>query len=515
MTGIEINGAPPVREFLRTSCLMACRLPRSQLLAFVAAAFVLGSPGCDFAGGKSGVTAPLDRIFLPSGGQVVNSGRRLLVVNSNLDLRYSTGTVVPIDLSAVALDRNKGTWNNCPSVDFRPIKNEGRFCCKDLLDPRVLNCDDRPYADIQSTVLIGSFGTAPVLQNFSLGEKKVERMFFAVRADPSVTFVDAFVEGGKPALRCTGTATGTTLTATGNAQCSGDYRVQSGFAEGNKAGSKVDLPEEPFDVQIDPDLGVLYVGHLVGGISSLDVCGPELGALPRLSGVLSNAYSRAEGSGGVMSTIPSVPGDPTAPLFTTARAGFRLGQVYLRDGKHLIGGCTTSDARDLTLVASEPTAATAFVPRGQGTRGLVYQANRGRAFILHHNTLGQPAALSRVRIAKDNLGEMQFAPEASIDVCAGPSQMQLHRNGRGERLFITCFDSGQVYVVEPDSMVVSGEIDVGRGPSMLIFDQNDQDFAYVTGFIDNNISVIDLRVNSPTEARVIQRIGFPRTSTQL
>jgi len=378
-----------------------------------------------------------------------------------------------------------------------------------LLDPRVLNCDDRPYADSTSTVRIGSFGTAPVLQTFVRGGQRVDRLFFAVRADPSVTFVDATTEAGRSVLRCSGTV-GSPVIASKNPQCSGDFRVEAGVLEG----SQVDLPEEPFDLHIDPILSVLYVGHLVGGISSLDICGAELDIQPRLAGVLASAYSGTVGAGGVTSTVPSLPGDPTAPVFTTARVGFSLGQVYLREGGNL-GQCSKLAARDFTLVGAAPKAATAFIPRGGDTRGLVYQPELGRAFILHHNTPGNPAALSRVRLVTGARGESEFAPEESIDVCAGPSQLLLHETGRGSRLFITCFDSGQVYVVEPESMVVTNEIDVGRGPSMLLFDENNRDFAYVTGFIDNNVSVIDLRINSPTEARVVQRIGFPRTSTQL
>jgi DNA-binding beta-propeller fold protein YncE len=52
---------------------------------------------------------------------------------------------------------------------------------------------------------------------------------------------------------------------------------------------------------------------------------------------------------------------------------------------------------------------------------------------------------------------------------------------------------------------------VGRGPSGLVFDKP-RKVAYVVGFGDNNISVIDLMPGRTTEYSVIQRIGFPRTS---
>lgn len=516
MTGSAINGAPPVQKlshpYDRTPSARAARGQRGIRVSacaikvgLVAALVACGVTACDFGRGKSGVTAPLDRIFLPSGAAVVNSGRSLLVVNSNSDLRYSTGTVLPLDLQAAAEDRAK-VWPTCPAVDYRPLKAAGRLCCKDVLDSRVLNCDERPYADTSATVRMGSFGTAPVLQTFTRNGEQVERLLFGVRADPSITFVDATAVEGKTQLRCTDRADDTS----GNPKCEGVFKVQDGKAEGRE----VDLPEEPFNLHIDTDLGVMYVGHLVGGISAMDVCGADMGLPPRLAGVLFVAYA-GQPSGGVTSITPSNPGNPLAPVFTTARSGFSIGQVFLQAGAAVNAPCSKETARDLSLVAALPASATAFVPRGGDTRGIIYQPNRGRAFILYHNTPGNPAALSRVRVAKDDLGRLAFAPAESIDVCAGPSQLLEHVGGRGSRLYVTCFDSGQVYVIEPDSMVVAEAIDVGRGPSMLMFDESNKSIAYVTGFIDNNVSVIDLRVNSPTESRVIQRIGFPRTSTEL
>lgn len=470
---------------------------------------LLSVAACDLGSGKSGVGAPLNRIFLPSGAAVVAQGKRLLVVNSNSDLRFSTGTVVPINLQAVAADRDPAKWQMCPKVDYRPKASTQPFCCRDLLDPRVLSCDDRPYAEAEATVRIGSFGAAPVVQRFTRNGQEVERLFFGVRADPSVTFVDATDVEGKPQLTCTGTVAEPGISS-GNPQCNGQYKVEKGTVQG----LETNLPEEPFEVHMDPILGVLYLGHLQGGISVLDACGPEANIPPRLAGVLLFPYAN-NNSTGVTTVVPSVPGDPLSPVFTTARAGLNLGVLHLRERANLPGTCSSTVARDLTLVAAAPSAATAFVPRGADTRGLVYEPEKQRAFILYRNTQSNPAAVSRARVIKNGVGQLEFAPAESIDVCAGPSQLAMHNYGRGPRLFITCFDAGQIYVVDPELMVVTENIDVGRGPSMLVFDENDPSIAYVTGFIDNNVSIVDLRVNSPTEARVTQRIGFPRTSAQL
>ena len=40
--------------------------------------------------------------------------------------------------------------------------------------------------------------------------------------------------------------------------------------------------------------------------------------------------------------------------------------------------------------------------------------------------------------------------------------------------------------------------------------EDDRTVAYVAGFANNNVSVLDLKPGSPTEYRVVQRIGFPR-----
>jgi len=52
---------------------------------------------------------------------------------------------------------------------------------------------------------------------------------------------------------------------------------------------------------------------------------------------------------------------------------------------------------------------------------------------------------------------------------------------------------------------------VGRGPSGLVFDEP-RKVAYVVGFGDNNISVIDLDPAHETQYHVVQRIGFPRVT---
>jgi DNA-binding beta-propeller fold protein YncE len=81
-------------------------------------------------------------------------------------------------------------------------------------------------------------------------------------------------------------------------------------------------------------------------------------------------------------------------------------------------------------------------------------------------------------------------------------------------LFVTCYDAGEVYVIDPWVPRVRNVIPVGRGPIATVLppsdvsDPDDAYRAYVVGFGGNNVMVVDLNPSSVNRYRVIQRIGF-------
>ena len=103
---------------------------------------------------------------------------------------------------------------------------------------------------------------------------------------------------------------------------------------------------------------------------------------------------------------------------------------------------------------------------------------------------------------------------AVVETCTGATEMHLHDAGRGPRLYVVCFEAGQIYVLDTAPLSVAGIINVGRGPTTMVLPpkgaEYDQTKVYVAGFSDNNVSVIDLAPGSQTENRVVQRIGFPQ-----
>jgi hypothetical protein len=104
-------------------------------------------------------------------------------------------------------------------------------------------------------------------------------------------------------------------------------------------------------------------------------------------------------------------------------------------------------------------------------------------------------------------------PTAVLETCSSPTFLDRFEFGMGigPRLFVTCFNDGEVYVYDPAVPRLVRTFPVGRGPAGLVKDERRQ-VIYVVGFGDNNISVVDVAPGSPTEYRVIQRIGFPRTT---
>jgi YVTN family beta-propeller protein len=87
--------------------------------------------------------------------------------------------------------------------------------------------------------------------------------------------------------------------------------------------------------------------------------------------------------------------------------------------------------------------------------------------------------------------------------------MQWHDAGRGKHIYVTCYDEGQIYVVDPDELMVIAIIDAGAGPTSLAFSPIDPGVAYVASYANSHLSVIDLLPGSPTENHVVLRIGLP------
>jgi hypothetical protein len=107
-------------------------------------------------------------------------------------------------------------------------------------------------------------------------------------------------------------------------------------------------------------------------------------------------------------------------------------------------------------------------------------------------------------------GEPQKIGIGSTDICREASRLTLADSGDGDRAYVTCFDDGQVYVVDPRGGVsVADVISVGHGPYDVVASPSKHRL-YVSNYLEDTISVIDITPGSATRDRVVMRLGTPR-----
>lgn len=516
------------------------------LLAAAATAVVGGLVSSACGLNQEGVPPLRDAIAFPGAALIDPAGRWLYVANSNSDLRYNDGTLVAVDLTHIDPVRRQQTgrtWDLCPEVGYvhHHSDPDAQFCCWDLLDRTILNCDERDFIPSGSTVRIGSFASALTWQTPLCAESAPPstmrpcanaacthadpgnpgtpalndgRLYINVRGNSSVTYVDVARpdDGGPVRFSCGGS----TLDFP---ECDKAHQINhvddtSIVSMGTDDG--VFLPDEPYAMAIDEVRQLLYVGHLrgdttrpgSGGISLFDVSQ----SVPAYVGPFGSIFpSDALGLFGVTSLNKhDLRGGDNGQVFVTSRYLPRVGSII---PTNVFGSCTvtqaavlsTGDAFDTTLGGAE-------------VRGIQFVDDAQRAWVLQR----VPPALIGFDLGLDPAGAGRFSPSEVLETCSSPTFLQAHdAGGAGARLFVTCFETGQVYVVDPYLGRITGTIDVGRGPAGLVFGAGPgQDpatdgavgtRAYVVGFGDNNVSVVDLEPGSPTEYHVIMRLGFPST----
>jgi hypothetical protein len=318
-----------------------------------------------------------------------------------------------------------------------------------------------------------------------------------------------------------------------NAFCTDDHRIKSMKAPD---GTDVLFPEEPHDMILDDQLGVLYVGHLgtvqsgvrlPRGVSVVDV-GVEGGPgacsaatrTPTLASILNIAFPNSIALG-VRSLTVEHQGDAAGTLLATSENTTEIAELIFEHPDRVPCQVDPQNPaiaarRDLTLDAGRSFSSSAFGTHGGDLRGIELTGGGDRAYVLHHQYAAggeyNPPSVVAIDRAPGANGQPTDEPLGTVTVCNGPNRLLQHDAGRGVRLFVNCFDNGQIYVVEPESLNIESIIEMGAGPTELVFppEPNDQTVAYVANFPNNNLSVVDLKPGSPTEYHVVQRIGFAR-----
>jgi DNA-binding beta-propeller fold protein YncE len=501
-------------------------------------ALLLTGAGCSL--GQSGINPPVDQIFLPSGLAVDPNGNWLYVINSNNDLRFNAGTLLALDLQKAKRDRdNSAPWPECSTTHFIDDESPETLaatldapCCSDRLQPHVLNCNERAYVQADATVQIGSFGGDAIIQTYTGADgAPVSRVFIVVRAEPSITFVDITYSNGSVHMRCNGSRQDPDPQLV-NPFCDDNWRIRrsSGAAITDNV-----LPEEPHSLVLDEDWGILYVSHLTitvnrqivgGGVSTIDARALLDPQAPNVINSIARVVFPTSPVQGVTAMTLDKPGNPNGVLYAVARSSADITGMVLQKCydpgpiEEPVPICDASGpVRDLSLVPGEQITSSVFLPSGTDVRGFLLSPDGNEAYVLHRNspdvtTSTDPAALVVLNRRPGPNGEPANQPSAILEICSGANEMQFHDAGRGSLLYITCFEGGQIYVVDPQAPLVVGIIEAGHGPTSLRFSPTDPTSAFVVDFADNDVSVIDLKPGSQTEYMVVQRLGFPHAVTQ-
>jgi DNA-binding beta-propeller fold protein YncE len=495
---------------------------------------------------QEGVAPPPNTFFYPSSAILDRSGDWLYVTNSNADLRYNDGTLVMVKVDekvsaptaggvfSAAADR-AAHWDPCPMGDYvntprttSTNPSDVHFCCWDRIDVNILNCDERAYIPADSSVRIGSFAAGMVRQEWAcpldptvLDANGVnppctgcdpsttiasDRLYLAVRGDTSLTFVDASLDQ-QPVLTC--------ASASGNfAVCDDAHRFRGSAPalaaispDANPA--SIPLPNEPYALAIDQASGLLFVGHLTGdtshsytgGFSLFDVA--PRGNAPLLPPSFIAPFpspfpSNSAGQFGITTFTERTP--PDGRIYATSR--------YVTEVAGLVSlaVCPAPGSVTRDIVAS---------PNGEVyDTSLAGAETRGIAFT-NIETPGNdmtPRTFVLQRVPPAVVGFDGTIPTSVLETCSNPTFLYRYAADPylGDRLFVNCYDTGEIYVFDPSVPRLEATFQVGRGPAGMVFPKSDNErYAYVIGFGDNNLSVVDLQAGSPTEYHVIQRIGFP------
>lgn len=418
------------------------------------------------------VTPPSDQFFFPTGLAVSPDGSKLFVANANSELRWDSGSVQVVDLDIV--DQITANW-----VDLGMYPTD---CNPDPDRTETLTCDEAMFIRQGAGVRIGNFATDIAVQDMNDGSL---RLIVPTRGDPSIAWIDY----ANDALSCS-------KSTESNALCDDAHRLS--YVLNNAALSS--LPEEPFAAYADSNGQFAVVTHLTTGSVTLIDSRPGVDA--QVTDIV----------GGVFAADPS-----TGLRGATGVAGRSNGA----DGSIVYVGSRSED-RIQTFTVGRPVndappfllAGNYFFLDGVGnnsggstdTRGMAFSPSGERMYLVNR----RPPSLQVIDTSLDEGGFPRNKFVGNTDICRQASTLALIDAGAGERAYMTCFQDGDIYVVDPTGVPhVENVVTVGRGPYTITAAPSRKKL-FVSNFLEDTIAVIDARPNVPTHDRVVLRLGAVR-----
>lgn len=437
------------------------------------------------------VRPPSTELFFPSGLQVAPDESVLFVANGNSELRYDSGTLTVVDL--VAARQVAAAWTGSRAT--------ADGCTQDSDFRETLVCDAAPFIKGDESVRIGNFATDVAIQDFT---KRVTsdvgvtpavpghlRVFVPTRGDPSISWAD--YDGTKLTCNTDGEPFGL---------CDDTHRLT---APANDPNTSSGVADEPFGVFVDAINGIAVVTHqTTGSVSMID--SPYEDVAATIVDVRHNVFA-----GDVLSGLSGATG-------VSGRLAPNLGSIIY------VGARTEDRIQMFTFARPESKSQPYLVPgayffldavgTGSGvgasadTRGMTFSADGNRMYLVNR----APPSLQIYDTSIGADGAPVNLPITATDICREASTLTVLGSGDEERVYVTCFQSGELYVINPNGLAeVEDIVTVGRGPYAVSASPTNKQL-YISNFLEDTISVVDVNPTSPYRNRVVLRIGVPRVS---
>jgi hypothetical protein len=523
------------------------------------AALVCALLGCGDAG--QGIEPPSDQIFFPSGLALdprVGAGeapRWLFVASANSDLVYNAGTIAAIDLDAffrawadVSEEAGSGRlfFSQKEGIGAVGAAVSDAAPCRRIAGlPQAVECTEEPFIAAETTARVGSFSTVlRAWDHRTIAAKEADpsgyalRLFFPVRGDPSVSFVD--VEGGlsgEPlAIRCDASADRPEL-------CALDDRTR--FLRGDREIRRI--AREPNSIFISdrlafvthndvPEVTLIGLYGLHNEYTKQDTFDPFAPARPIVLDI-QRLFGTASFIGGYgIAQRPCDPGDLDGDGLAdnAAKATYVDGVACARpllyaanrrEGsivRFSVGRITPAGAEKCVDVADldQPGAIlcedrlqlldslfiAGYDPGTTGTvnlGALAFSRDGDALYVVQSN----PGALVRVDTSLDDRGETRDITTGIVELCSRPTAMVAFQDGASELAAVSCYSSGAIFIVDLVTMQVVDQIFAGAGAHEMVHDPR-RGFLYVANTLDATISVIDVAPHRPTRFSHVARIGL-------
>ncbi|HEY2748958.1 MAG TPA: hypothetical protein VGL86_30265, partial [Polyangia bacterium] len=219
------------------------------------------------------------------------------------------------------------------------------------------------------------------------------------------------------------------------------------------------------------------------------------------------------------------------PPDTTGRHGaFALAQKdptdpqslwYLTSNTNpLVATFRVADADVVTVAQNTQFVLSATFAQGTDVRDFVFDNGGQRAFLTENNPPSLVILDTRLDPTMGN--QPRNVVTDVVDICQTPSHTGVRQLDGQTKVIVVCFLSGQLMIVDPDRPGVDATIFSGfAGPNDITFNFTDpgvtpattqilpDKHAYVTNYSESTIAIVDLQPGSPTQNRVLAKLGHP------